>query len=89
MAAATDAASPAAAAGGEHHALTTAWSFWEQRSKKGEKEPWADRALSVCTFDTVEAFWAVYTLLPTPLSVRTLGVVPIPHPHHFPTPSRC
>ena len=82
MAAAKDAAPAAAAAGGEHHGLSTGWSFWEQRNKKGTTEPWQERTLEVCKFDTVEAFWAVYTLLPTPLSVRTLSVVPIPHPQH-------
>lgn len=55
----------------QQHELQTAWSIWEQRETG--KGAYADKLFKLCTFRTVEEFWAYWNNIPKPRWVACGG----------------
>uniref|UniRef100_A0A7S2XVT5 Eukaryotic translation initiation factor 4E n=1 Tax=Fibrocapsa japonica TaxID=94617 RepID=A0A7S2XVT5_9STRA len=53
---------------GDTHPLENTWSIWEHRATKNQGD-WAGNMQKICTFATVEDFWAYYNHIPKPSAI--------------------
>jgi hypothetical protein len=54
----------------ERHELHTGWSIWEQR-ELGKGMAYGDKLFKLCSFRTVEEFWAYWNNIPKPRYATT------------------